>query len=319
MVIINVLLKGITLKLPSFEYRRWYQEDINTLDELNQKVLSSQIEGDIYYRGMADYNFICISTFYRHYLLSNPSLKWVDTDVGFKTKISLPEINENEYRKFSLDILDDFYKNLLALGSKKLSYNTIAYLAQHYGLPTNLIDFSIDPKIALFFACSELPDTDCTLYKYDIYAHVKNMISFFSNGHSQYFMTHEDGSPMSNKEAAESVKKALTVIKPDSTSATPIIKLSEIAYGQRIINQKGAFVYHNNICPFDQIMYTVSSETHFHGRKIYKISSKLKPEILSMLEQEGINKEFLYPNESNDENLSIILSAVAKTKKRFCI
>jgi hypothetical protein len=307
------------LNFPSFEYRKWYQEDINTLDELDQKVLNSPIVNDIYYRGMADSNFICISTFYRHYLLNNRNLKWVDTDVGFKTKISLPEINAEEYRKLSIDILDDFYQNLLALGSKELSFNSVAYLAQHYGLPTNLIDFSIDPKVALFFACSESPDTDFTLYKYDIYAHIKNIVSIFANGQPQYFMTNDDGSSMTNEEAAENVRNDLTIIKPDTTLATPIIKLDEIAYSQRIINQKGAFVYHNEVLPFDQVMYTVSPETHFQGRKIYKISSKLKPEILSMLDQEGINSEFLYPSKDKDQNLDLISSAVAKTKARFGI
>lgn len=307
------------MDFPNFEHRKWYQEDINTLDDLNRKVLKSPIANDVYYRGMADYSFICISTFYRHYLLKNPNLKWVDTNVGFKTIIPLPEINEEEYRQLSIDILDDFYQNMLELGSKELSFNSIAYLAQHYGLPTNLIDFSIDPKVALFFACSESPGKDCTLYKYDIYAHIKNIVSIFANGRTQYFMTHDDGSSMTNEEAAERMRDDLTIINRDSTVATPIIKSDEIAYGQRIINQKGAFVYHNETFPFDQVMYTVSPETHFQGRKIYKIASKLKPEILRMLEQEGINSEFLYPSKNHDQNLSLISTAVAKTKERFGI
>lgn len=171
----------------------------------------------------------------------------------------------------------------------------------------------------MFFACSESPDTDFTLYKYDIYAHIKNIVSIFANGQPQYFMTNDDGSSMTNEEAAENVRNDLTIIKPDTTLATPIIKLDEIAYSQRIINQKGAFVYHNEVLPFDQVMYTVSPETHFQGRKIYKISSKLKPEILSMLDQEGINSEFLYPSKDKDQNLDLISSAVAKTKARFGI
>ncbi|WP_146041088.1 FRG domain-containing protein, partial [Vibrio vulnificus] len=85
--------------------------------------------------------------------ISNHDLNWSEVDVGFNSKVLLPEIDLEEYKKQSFQILDDFYDNLRTLGSQELSFESIAYLAQHYGLPTDLIDFSYDPKIALYFAC----------------------------------------------------------------------------------------------------------------------------------------------------------------------
>lgn len=44
------------------------------------------------------------------------------------------------------------------------------FIAQHYGVPTQLLDFTRNPMTALFFACEQLPNHDGVLYSIGIEA-----------------------------------------------------------------------------------------------------------------------------------------------------
>ncbi|MEH6463071.1 MAG: FRG domain-containing protein [Shewanella psychromarinicola] len=304
---------------PSFDYRQWYQTEVNTLEEVNKLIIEKESSGEMFYRGMANYDFVCVSTFYRYFITSR-KLSWSEQEVGYNSKVLLPEIDMVEYKALSLHILDDFYDNLITLGSKELPLNSIAYLAQHYGLPTDLIDFSYDPKIPLYFACCEMPDKDFSIYMFDIYAHVKTMMNIYASGRAG-FARNSDGSTMTSEELASLAKNICTTIDRDGLpTVTPVIDHDDIKYGQRILNQKGAFIYHRDSIPMDQLMYTASSETNYQGRRVYKINKELKPKILEMLDQRyGINQSFVYPDSDVDLNLEIIQQAVAKTKAKFCL
>ncbi|MEZ9187029.1 FRG domain-containing protein [Vibrio splendidus] len=306
------------MKLPTFNYREWYKTDIDSMEQVEKLFLEEKTNNEFYYRGMADYDFVCISTFYRYFINSRMH-PWHEVDVGFKSMVELPKIDLDEYKTLSFNILDDFYDHLKALGSQELSFESIAYLAQHYGLPTDLVDFSFDPKVALYFACCELPDKDCSLYMFDIYARVKEMISLAGQGPNSTlgYMLKEDGSHMSNEERAQSLKALCTTLSKDGFSTvTPIINGEDIRFGERIINQKGAFIYHRNAIPMDQLMYTASSHTCYSGRRVYKINKKLKPEILKNLDERfGINENHVYP--PSDQNLGIIKKAVVMTKQKY--
>ncbi|MCK8124474.1 FRG domain-containing protein [Pseudoalteromonas sp. 2CM39R] len=306
------------MNFPTFDYRAWYKTDVDSLEQIEALFFNENPHNDIYYRGMANYDFICISTFYRYYINSR-RLDWREVDVGFNAMVNLPEIDENEYKNLSFSILDDFYTNMLDLGSVEISYESIAYLAQHYGLPTDLIDFSYDPKIALYFACCELPESDCSIYMFDIYSHVKNMMALAGQGPSAEigYMLKEDGTHMTNDERAQVFKDYCTTLSKDGASTvTPIIKGDDIRFSERIINQKGAFIYHRSEVPMDQLMYTASTDTYYSGRRIYKITKELKPQILQILDERfGINKAYIYP--SMDLNLTIIDKAASMTKEKF--
>ncbi|WP_022942786.1 FRG domain-containing protein [Psychromonas hadalis] len=303
---------------PTFDYREWYKTDVTSMEQVEKLFFQESLSNNFYYRGMANYDFVCISTFYRYFITSR-KLNWSKVDVGFNSMVELPEIDMEEYKSLSFHILDDFYDNLLTLGSQEISFESVAYLAQHYGLPTDLIDFSFDPKIALFFACCEMPDKDCSVYMFDIYATVKKMMSLAGQGPSSSigYMLNKDGTHMTNEEREQCFKEFCTTLSKDGFSTvTPIISGDDIRFGERIINQKGAFIYHRDVIPMDQLMYTVSSSTNYHGRRVYKITKGLKATILQVLsEQFGINEEFVYP--SIDQNLEIIKKAVAKTREKF--
>lgn len=69
--------------------------------------------------------------------------------------------NENRIFQTVLDANREEYKNLKS---------SLEYLAkmQHYGIKTRLVDFTTDPKVALFFAVQESDKTehDCSVYVY---------------------------------------------------------------------------------------------------------------------------------------------------------
>jgi len=308
-------------KLPNFEYRQWYETSISSIDDIDKYFFKREISDNNYFRGMNRYEYICISSFYRFFLSNNKNLKWENTEIGFNTKISLPKIDTEEYKNLSYEILDSFEQNLLKLGSQKLTQNTIIYLAQHYGLPTNLIDFTFDPKIALYFACEDAFDSDCVVYMYNIFAHHQRLIEHYSSGRSGYFFVNADGTDKTKEQITQDFLPLLTTIdRKNSSIITPIIKKEEIHYSQRIMNQKGAFVYHAASIPFDQIMYTISSETAYHYRRVFKIDKNLKSRILEILDiRFGINEDFLYPHEGNDPNKNIIEKAVSLTKEKHNI
>ena len=104
--------------------------------------------------------------------------------------------NNNIYRGYSYD--EEIYPNIIRIKDLSmyeedfltqferygLAYfsanNAMEFLstAQHYGLPTRLVDFTYNPYIALFFALyNEKNDVDDQYYKI-IYCDVKNCVLF---------------------------------------------------------------------------------------------------------------------------------------------
>ncbi|CAH6878166.1 FRG domain-containing protein [Vibrio chagasii] len=308
--------------LPSFPHRKWYEQRINTMDELEQYVLNAQFPEEAYFRGMPNSDFICISSFYRQYLLNNKdSLKWQYQQVGHGVTMSLPKIDKSKYKEHSFEILDYFYTCLRELGSKELSFNSITYLAQHYGLPTNLIDFSANPKVSLFFACHDedekFSDKDCTLYMSDILWHVKSMMPSNQTMKMGHFKHPTENRLLTDAEADDLMFNMFTTIdKEQSVTVTPKIELEEVKYSARIRNQEGVFVYHCDHVPFDRIMHT--SKCNDGINKVFVINKELKPKILDELNSKyKINKKYVYPDVDEDPNAEIIETAVKKTKEKF--
>ena len=301
------------MKLPSFDYRKWYEKEINTIEDIEKYLLNSQFKNGLYFRGMSKYEYICISSYYRYYLSKYSDTKWEMTTIGYGDELSLPKIDKELYKKHSFEILDTFKGFLTSYGVRNLEFSSLMYLTQHYGLPTNLIDFTIDPKIALYFAC-ERDSEDCNVYMYDIYSHIRGL--------SQALVYNSPYRYEDKEKEVESIYKSYTTFnnKYISDIATPDISDEDVIYNQRIKNQNGVFVYHCEATPFDNLMYINSSDTGYDGRKIFKINGSLKQEVLTLLDKKyGINKDYLYPKELEDKYKSQIEQAVLDTKKMLNI
>ncbi len=142
------------------------------------------------------------------------------------------------------------------IDNKSLSDIELLTIAQHTGLPTRLLDWTYNPLVAIFFACTENKEIDGAIFAYnsDTYLRVHNVDNPFN--------------------LAEGTVKML---QPNSSHS-------------RLINQFGYFTIHNG--PESELK-EVNSKGEIH--KII-IPSKLKEELVFMINQLGINYMTIYPD-----------------------
>ena len=127
---------------------------INTIDILRHKYPSGPKpnSGDkaFVFRGHADVDYKLLPGILR--------VKEVEEDV-------LPA-TESAYSDSELNILKHFIKEGLVYNDRYLEsdYYHWIQLAQHYGVPTRLLDWTENPLVALYFACVTSPDTDANVW-----------------------------------------------------------------------------------------------------------------------------------------------------------
>jgi len=79
----------------------------------------------------------------------------------------LPKVFRSlDYSGYELEMLSRFSKNahaFLPSGFHEADFSLLQY-AQHYGVPTRLLDFTTNPLIALYFCCEDISKTDGALW-----------------------------------------------------------------------------------------------------------------------------------------------------------
>ena len=132
----------------------------------------------------------------------------------------------------------------------------LLFLAQHYGLPTRLIDWSYNPLVALFFACNSNEDKDGVVYCKTLEGEIREK-------------NEGDNKPMTINQIINN-DKSLFVI-PDRTDV-------------RYINQKALFMLCGKDCQEKEKLDK------------YIINKKYKKDIIEELTLLGFDEHFIFPS-----------------------
>lgn len=164
-------------------------------------------------------------------------------------------------------------------------WNLLA-LAQHYGLPTRLLDWTYSPYVALHFSTSELTlfDTNGVIWCVN-YVKTNEFLP-----HRLRYILSEEGS---NIFTAEMLQLACTTIKEFDTlqKAEFVVFLEPPSLDERIVNQYALFSLMSN--PNAMLDEWLISHPDLFFRII--IPASLKWEIRDKLDQANITERVLFP------------------------
>lgn len=194
--------------------------------------------------------------------------EWLFRGMSSKNYHLIPKVGRKaEFIEHEFDMLIKFmdkgtaHSSYLAsvnvIETDKVSYQTLA-LAQHHGLPTRLLDWTTNPLVALFFACTGNPEEDAVIY-------VAN---------SAQFNDQVEGSPVDCMDVA--------LYRPPHISP-------------RITEQEGLFTVHPSgqlDIPLDSLK---NEEGELFAFEKLLIPAKNKEKCLVSLDKLGVNQEKLFP------------------------
>lgn len=125
---------------------------INSIEDFIKFTEKPTIEAPFVYRGQSNKNWGLVPSLFR-----------------VPTLIQMIEINGNiksKWQEIEDRLMKKFKTHSLPLTKEKpKGYIDWLTLAQHHGLPTRLLDWSMNPLVALFFAVDNLSTDDGIIYK----------------------------------------------------------------------------------------------------------------------------------------------------------
>ena len=209
------------------------ETSIDSLEEYIDIVFSH--EGDIIYRGVSDKEYALIP------------------GIGRKLKGGW---DREHTIIFESEMLSEFSEKVASIENCN-NYTELVVLAQHYGLPTRLLDWTWNPLVSLYFSIKGSPDKDAAVYIANIENITRALASF-----DYSTIVYQGGSPMAKKlneseefsklTIAESAYKYFESIQ-DGFNGIKFIAMTPKAKTQRVISQDSIFIIHvNPFIPFDE-------------------------------------------------------------------
>jgi len=154
------------------------------------------------------------------------------------------------------------------------------FMARHHGLPTRLMDWSVSPLVALYFACS---------------SNAKR------GGRIWAFPRCKNDQPLDASAGALEGKQPALVeyhgLKP--TQYDKVLTVYPVWNAPRIIAQGGLFTWHSNPCvPLDKYRNVELKENNLSPKTLFswKVPWTKKADCLRFLEMCDVNRKSLYPD-----------------------
>jgi hypothetical protein len=180
-------------------------------------------------------------------------------DWGLLPKAGRPEFYLPDNR--DLGRFSTWGRKAVAYTSLSSSYLEQLALAQHHGLATRLLDWSMNPLVACYFACAGHSDDEGAVWMYEL-----------------------EGPLMTDEVTRETVERQSGVWAYLPRAVFP-----------RVINQKGLFTVH---CDARQSIDVKASRVDVSMPNLIqlRISAGLKADVLELLADYGIDRAYLFPD-----------------------
>lgn len=266
------------------------QEYINIIEMLKHKYtyntggfINTLVEPQFLFRGHGNH---------KKYLLEPKIFRTKKTQYGSTTQFSQLEYN----------ILSDFISEARAFEKDIMDNDIQAWLevAQHYGVPTRLLDFTENPLVALYFACRSKSEDIASVWIIDEKAYEKNFL------HTPYIKLAFD----SQTNVSNIIEREILLWgKPERNNFPdyPYPWIYKPKYrDERMKLQSSMFmIWGSRECALtemisepnymnmdDNEVITSDSPAFLYA---LEINPERKSEILKQLDMLGINEKFIYP------------------------
>lgn len=248
--------------------------------------------------------------------------------------ISEPSVFRNQFYKEEYNMYKELMVNCSDYFINCPTHFSIIKLMQHYQLPTRLLDITINPLVALYFACESKKDygeviiyniekekikyessdlvtmLSCLpMFKYKDQQKICNLVNKVNK-----FQLKEKNQYIKESKESEIWKSYIYEINSEKPAFIDRITMEDLSKpiivipnrdNKRIINQKGAFILYGLTSKL--MLDETSSNKHsnlelcekeineYRVKTIYYMKGNKKEEILKQLEDFGIDGAFLYP------------------------
>ncbi len=196
----------------------------------------------------------------------------------------IPSVQRGNYVKEEVEqfMANDFYMRACVSMKERPSQDYCGWitLMQHYGLPTRLLDWSLSPLIALFFATNDYekyPDKDGCIWI------LRPGLLNELEGFGSYIY------PMDKYTVVDMILPAFNSRRINEEVSDKIIACYPVEYNMRIYTQQSAFTVHNTLRKIENI-------NNKYVLMKYTIPAEFKKSICDELRICGITLRNVYPD-----------------------